>query len=146
MFSAAHSEAPSAVRVELSAIFVSLELSRSKWLVTTLSPGMGEKLSKFVLPGGDVAGLLARFVELQRKAQARIGRQFPLVVIQKAGLDGFWIHRVLDDEGIESYIVDPASIAVSRRKRRVKTDRIDGEMLIRPLLAYADARCRAIHA
>jgi transposase len=134
---AAHrSEAPSAVRVDLSAIFVSLELSQSKWLITSLSPGNGEKLSKFTIASGDVAGMLARFAELQRKAQARTGQRFPLVVIQEAGLDGFWVHRVLEDEGIESHVVDPASIAVSRRKRRVKTDRIDGEMLVRTLLAY----------
>ncbi|RWO16911.1 MAG: transposase, partial [Mesorhizobium sp.] len=40
---------------------------------------------------------------------------------QEAGLDGFWIHRVLETEGIESHIVDPASIATSRRRRRAKT-------------------------
>jgi len=130
------SEAPSAVRVDLSAIFVSLELSQSKWLVTSLSPGNGEKLSKFTIAGGDIAGMLARFAELQRKAQACTGQCFPLVVIHEAGLDGFWIHRVLEAEGVESHVVDPASVAVSRRKRRVKTDRIDGEMLIRTLLAY----------
>jgi transposase len=131
-----HSEAPSAIRVDLNAIFVSLELSQSKWLITSLSPGGGEKLSKFTVPASDVAGMLARFAELQRKAQARTGQRFPLIVIQEAGLDGFWIHRVLESEGIESHVVDPASIAVSRRKRRVKTDRIDGEMLVRTLLAF----------
>ena len=134
---AAHrSEAPSAVRVDLSAIFISIELSQSKWLITSLSPGGGEKLSKFTLPASDVAGMLTRFAELQRKAKVRTGQAFPLVVIQEAGLDGFWVHRVLEGEGIESHVVDPASIAVSRRKRRVKTDRIDGEMLVRTLLAY----------
>ena len=35
-----------------------------------------------------------------------------------------------------SYVVDPASIATSRRRRRAKTDRIDGEALVRALLAY----------
>lgn len=130
------SETPSAVRVDLGAIFVSMELSQSKWLITSLSPGSGEKLSKFTLPGGDVAGLLARFSELRRKAQSRAGRSFSLIVIQEAGLDGFWIHRVLEAEGIESHVVDAASIAVSRRRRRVKTDRIDGETLVRTLLAY----------
>ncbi|ESX41217.1 hypothetical protein X760_23665 [Mesorhizobium sp. LSHC422A00] len=78
---------------------------------------------------GDVAGLLARFAELKRKSELRTGRCFPLVVIQEAGLDGFWIHRVLEAEGIESHIIDPASIATSRRRRRAKTDRIDGEAL-----------------
>jgi transposase len=32
-------EAPTAIRIDLRAIFISLELSRSKWLITSLSPG-----------------------------------------------------------------------------------------------------------
>src|SRR6185436_17414051 len=60
----------------------------------------------------------------------------PIIGIQEAGLDGFWLHRVLQQEGIESYVVDPASIATSRRRRWAKTDKIDGEALVRALLAY----------
>lgn len=125
-----------AIRVDLAAIFVSLELSRSKWLVTSISPGKGEKMSKFVIAGGDIAGLFAHLSELQQKANARTGKCYPLISIQESGLDGFWIHRILEREGIESYVVDPASIATSRRRRRAKTDRIDGEALVRTLLAY----------
>ena len=33
-----------AIRMDLGAIFVSLELSRSTWLITSLSPGGGEKM------------------------------------------------------------------------------------------------------
>ncbi len=51
-------------------------------------------------------------------------------------MDGFWIHRVLEANGIESYVVDAASIATSRRRRRAKTDKIDGEALTRALLAF----------
>ena len=130
------SEAPATIHTDLGAHFVSLELSRSKWLITSLSPGGGEKMSKHSVAAGDVAGMLARFAELNRKAQARTGQCFPIIVIQEAGLDGFWIHRVLQAEGIESHVVDPASIATSRRRRRAKTDRIDGEALVRALLAY----------
>src|SRR5437899_6154162 len=129
-------EAPAAISTDLGAIFVSLDVSQSKWLVTSLAPGGGAKMSKHVVAAGDVAGLLARFAELKRKAEARTGRSFPLIVIQEAGLDGFWIHRVLEAEGIESYVVDAASIATSRRRRRAKTYRIDGEALVRALLAY----------
>jgi transposase len=46
------------------------------------------------------------------------------------------IHRVLQREGIESYVVDAASILVSRRRRGAKTDKIDGETLVRTLVAY----------
>jgi transposase len=129
-------EAPSAIRSDLGAIFISLELSRSTWLITSLSPGSGEKMSKHSVPAGDICVLLARFSELRQKAFARTGKSFPVIVVQEAGLDGFWIHRVLQNEGIESHVVDPASIATSRRRRRAKTDRIDGEALLRALLAY----------
>jgi transposase len=131
-----HRPTQTAIRIDLGAIFVSMELSRSVWLITSLSPGAGEKMSKHSVRAGDVASLLARFAQLQEKARARTGQVFPIITVQEAGLDGFWIHRVLEAEGIESYVVDPASIATSRRRRRAKTDRIDGEALVRALLAY----------
>lgn len=120
----------------LSAIFVSLELSRSTWLVTALSPASGEKMSKFSIAAGDTAELLSRFSVLRDRTLHRIGKAYPIVTIQEAGLDGFWLHRVLTNEGIESYVVDPASITVSRRRRRAKTDRLDGEILLRTLMAH----------
>ncbi|MFZ1882333.1 MAG: IS110 family transposase [Rhodoplanes sp.] len=129
-------EAPTAIQTNLAAIFASLELSRSIWLITSLAPGGGEKMSKHSVRAGDIASLLARFSELKKKALARTGKSFPIVVIQEAGLDGFWVHRVLQNERIESHVVDPASIATSRRRRRAKTDKIDGEALLRALLAY----------
>ena len=135
-FAADRLEAPTAIRTDLGAIFISLELSRSSWVVTSLSPGGGENMSKHTVRGGDVAGLLKRFAQLREKAKGRTGKVFPLIVIQEAGLDGFWIDRVLQNEGIESHVVDPASIATSRRRRRAKTDGIDGEALVRALLAY----------
>jgi transposase len=74
--------------------------------------------------------------KLVDKAATRTGVRYPVTSIQEAGLDGFWIHRLLGEAGIESHVVDAASVAVSRRRRRAKTDRIDGEALIRVLLAY----------
>jgi transposase len=132
-----------AIRTDLGAIFVSMELSRSRWLITSMSPGNGEKMSKHAVRGGDVTGLLARFSCLKEKTLARTGRRCPVIVIQEAGLDGFWIHRLLQAEGIESHVVDPASIATSRRRRRAKTDKLDGETLLRALLAYNRGEPRA---
>ena len=67
---------PTAIRTDLGAIFVSLELSRSTWLVTSLSPGGGEKMSKHTVRSGDVAGLLTRFSQLKDKVQVRMGRSY----------------------------------------------------------------------
>ena len=117
-------------------LFASLELSKSKWVVTINSPG-GEKFSKHVVEGGDGAGLLDLLCRWRAKAEQRCRVPVKVVVIQEAGLDGFWIHRLLLAEGIESHVVDAASIAVERRHRRVKTDAIDGETLLRTLMAWA---------
>src|SRR4030081_2734006 len=130
------SDEPTAIRTYIAAIYCALELSRSTWLVTSLSPGKGERMSKHSIAACDIAGLLALFADLRRKAEARTGQSYPIITIQEAGLDGFWLHRVLQQDGIESHVVDPASIATSRRRRRAKTDKLDGEALLRALLAY----------
>ena len=118
-----------------AALLFSLELSQSKWLVTSLSPG-NDKISKHTIQGGDGLALLALLAQLQTKASERVSRPVPMIAIHEAGLDGFSVHRLLTANGVESHVVDPASIAVPRRKRRAKTDRIDGETLLRTLLAW----------
>ena len=115
-------QAPTAIRTNLGATFLSMDLKSHDWLLTSLSPGDGERMSKHAVRSGDVAGLLARFSQLKDKVRLRTGQVVPIVVMQ--------------DEGIESYVVDPASIAMSRRRRQAKTDKIDGESLVRALLAY----------
>jgi transposase len=116
-------------------LHVSLELSRKTWLVTSLSPG-SDRLSKHSIAGGDGGALIGLLGRMREKAQRQTGRSVGIVVIQEAGLDGFWVHRTLSANGFESHVVDPASIAVSRRRRRAKTDMIDGETLLRTLLAF----------
>ncbi|MGO7762862.1 IS110 family transposase [Rhizobium ruizarguesonis] len=128
------SQAQTTTLVDLGAIFVSLELSKSTWLVTALSPG---SKTRHTVSGGDIAGLFTCFVALRQKVKRRKNALYPLVVIQEVGLDGFWLGRVLSKEAwIESHIVEAASIAMPRRHRRAKTDRIDGETLIRALIAW----------
>ena len=119
--SADHRLEQTAIRTDLGAIFVSLELSRATWLITSLSPGR-EKMSKHQVRGGDTAGLLARLAELQAKAHARTGRHFPLIVIQEAGLD--LIHPLIfytmdkdvgtaDGAQYEAYTIGAASISTA---------------------------------
>ena len=123
------------IRPDHATVFVSLELSRSKWLITALLP-CSDKMSKYSVDSGDGTALLDRLVQLRARAEPRIGVAVHMVVIQEAGLDGFWIHRLLESNGMESHVVEPASIAVPRRYRRAKTDVIDGEMLVRTFMAF----------
>src|SRR5207253_5714364 len=94
-------------------------------------------MSKYSTPGGDGGALLGLLERMRARAQQLTGHPAKVVVIQEAGLDGFWVHRLLEANGIESHVVDPASIAVDRRHRRAKADAIDGEKLVRTLMAWA---------
>ena len=69
-------EEPAAIQTHIGAIFISLELSRSKWLITSLVPGGGQRMSKHWVEAGDLAGLLARFWAIRDKFW--LGRENPI--------------------------------------------------------------------
>ena len=93
-------EVEAVVRHQATTLFVSLEFSSSKWLVTASAPA-SERLSKHVAIGGDGEALLQLLHRLQTSATKRTGTPVSIAVIQEAGLDGFWIHRLLVENGIE---------------------------------------------
>jgi transposase len=117
-------------------LFVALELSVSRWIVVASAPGES-KVSKRMLAACDGPALLALLDDLKHRAEWRRHGPVSVATIQEAGRDGFWLHRLLEAHGVRSHVVDPASIAVNRRHRRAKTDRIDAEGLLRALMAFA---------
>src|SRR5262249_39185318 len=73
-----------------------------------------------------------------------LGRVAAVVSCYEAGYDGFWLHRLLSAAGITNFVFDPASVPVEQRRRRVKTDRIDGELLVRSLMAQCRGEPRVV--
>jgi transposase len=124
-------------------IFVSVELSQKTWLVTLHSPDR-DRISRHKLEGGDHAGLLALLASVQARAAAKLGSVPQVVSCYEAGYDGFWLHRLLTAAGITNLVFDPASIAVEQRSRRAKTDRIDGELMLRTLMAHLRGEPRVV--
>jgi transposase len=120
-----------------TSLFVALELSKSVWLIAVSAPG-SDKMSKYrVAPDDGGAALLNLLSRLRMQAERHTGGPVTMVSIYEAGLDGFWIHRLLEMNKVESHVVDAASIAVDRRSRRAKTDRIDVEKLLHTLMGWA---------
>jgi transposase len=124
-------------------IFVVIELSQKTWLVTLHSPDK-DKISRHKLEGGNHAELLALIDRIRERAARALGGVPAVVSCYEAGYDGFWLHRLLMAAGITNYVFDPASIAVDQRARRVKTDRIDGERMLRTLMAYLRGEPRVV--
>ena len=124
-------------------IFVAIELSQKSWLVTLHSPDR-DKISRHKVQGGDHASLLALINRVRDRAVQRLGSVPAVVSCYEAGYDGFWLHRLLIAAGITNYVFDPSSIAVDQRARSVKTDRIDGEKMLRTLMAYLRGEPRVV--
>jgi transposase len=127
--------AETAIRDDATAILVSFELSQKNWVLTIRLPGT-EKMSRHSVQAGDLGRVTELLCRQRAKAEKRASAPGRLVTIYEAGLDGFWLHRWLCAQAIESHVVDAASIAAPRRKRRAKSDGIDGETLLRTLAAW----------
>jgi transposase len=86
------------------------------------------------VPARDLAALEREIAA----AKARFGlpADAPVVSCYEAGRDGFWVHRALSALGVQSLVVDSASINENRRKRRAKSDRLDATALVRLLLRH----------
>ena len=88
------------------------------------------------IKGGDAEGLIAK-LDAARDRVAKVTGQAPAVTLcYEAGYDGFWLARFLEQRGIECLVMEPASLQVNRRARRVKTDRIDVESILHTLIAW----------
>lgn len=111
-----------------------VELSQSTWLVAGIVPGVERQPLK-KLHGNEEA--LLTLLRRWRDEAAKSGRPAARVVVAfEAGRDGFWLARWLQARGIETHVIHPTSIAVSREHRRAKTDRLDTELLKRAFLGW----------
>jgi transposase len=124
-------------------IFVAIELSKRSWLVTMHSPDR-DRFSRHNIEGGADAKLLELIERIRARATQALGWEPRVVSCYEAGFEGFWLHRRLVAAGITNLVFDPASIAVEQRARRAKTDRIDGELLLRTLMAYSRGEPRVV--
>lgn len=127
-----HTDAPAGC--EYATVYVAFELSKSTWQLGVLRPG-AEKMSRYRIGGGALAELSSVLARARAKAE-QAGNPVRLVSCYEAGLDGHWLHRWLTDQGVVNYTIDASSIAVNRRARRAKTDRLDLALLMRTFLRY----------
>lgn len=120
-------------------LYMALELSNKTW---KLGFSNGEKQRVKSITAGDWTALRAQLAE----AKAKLGGRPACRVIScyEAGRDGFWVHRALTGDGVENHVVDSASIEVKRRKRQVKTDRVDVGSLRRLLLRFVNGERQAL--
>ncbi len=115
-------------------IIAVIEMSQSSWLVAGIVPGIERHPLKKLEPSEEeLVRLLTRWRAEATKKGHTITR---IAVAFEAGRDGFWLARWLRARDIETYVIHPTSVAVSREHRRAKTDRLDTGLLKRVLIGW----------
>jgi transposase len=114
-------------------LHVALELGQDKWVLASATQA-AEKPRLRQVPARD----LQRLAEELAKAKARFGLPTDAAVrtCYEAGRDGFWLHRALQQRGIDNVVIDSSSIEVNRRSKRVKNDPVDATKLVSLLCRY----------
>jgi transposase len=115
-------------------LFLAFELGENKWKLGC-PPGAAQRPQERQVPAGDGQAVL----EGIRRAKSRfdLSEEARVVSDYEAGRDGFWLHRFFVSQGVAHVVVDSASIAVNRRYRRAKPDRLDVHKLRTLLLCHA---------
>jgi len=123
---------PSENNVNSGQLYLGIELSRKQWKLG-FSDGKGRRARIVTIAARDWEAFQGE-VEKARQRFA-LPASAGVKSCYEAGREGFWIHRALEQLGIENLVIDAASIDVKRRKR-AKTDRKDAEQLVRQLIRY----------
>nr|VFJ68205.1 MAG: transposase [Candidatus Kentron sp. DK] len=120
-------------------LYMAMELSNAKW---KLGFSNGSKERVVTVEAGSWLDLLKQVALAKEKLH--LPEDCLMVSCYEAGRDGFWIHRMLEENGIDNLILDPSSIEVNRRKRRAKTDKVDVKALLRLLIRYSSGERKAV--
>jgi transposase len=115
-------------------IIAVIEMSQSSWLVAGIVPGIERHPLKKLEPSEEE---LVRLLMRWRTEATKNGHTITRIAVTfEAGRDGFWLARWLRARDIETYVIHPTSVAVSREHRRAKTDRLDTGSLKRVFIGW----------
>ena len=115
-------------------IIAVIEMSQSSWLVAGIVPGIERHPLKKLEPSEEE---LVRLLMRWRTEATKNGHTITRIAVTfEAGRDGFWLARWLRARDIETYVIHPTSVAVSREHRRAKTDRLDAGLLKRVFIGW----------
>ena len=114
-------------------LFVAFELREKTWK-RGFTTGHGQKPRERTV----TARYQERVLDEIAQAKRRLGlpESAAGVSCYEAGRDGFWRHRFVQGHGITNHVVDSSSMEVNRRRRRAKSDGLDGRKLLSMLLRY----------
>src|SRR5215831_10099902 len=114
-------------------LFVAFELREKTWKLG-FTTGHGQKPRERTMTARHQECVLDEIAQAKRRLG--LADTAPVVSCYEAGREGFWLHRFLQAHGITNQVVDSSAIEVNRRRRRAKSDGLDGRKLLSMLMRY----------
>jgi transposase len=118
-------------------LHVAFELAEKSWKLA-FTTGLGQKPRVRSVAGGDLEAVDREIASAKRRFN--LPEEVRVVSCQEAGMEGFWLHRALEQRGIQSWVVDSSSIDIKRGRRTAKTDRLDVVALVRKLVQFREGQ------
>jgi len=136
-----HSNATNPLASAPTRLLVAMEMSLNTWRLVMAPEGGTRKRVKTVEAGNYLA---VEQAVGEAKARFQLPAETPVVFCYEAGRDGFYPYRRLTAAGHEVWVIDSASIEVSRRRKQAKSDGIDGDKLAELMQRQARGEPKAL--
>jgi transposase len=122
-------------------LLVAIEMSLKTWRLAMAVEGQTRKRVKTVEAGNYLE--LPQAVE-EARGRFKLAQGSAVVFCYEAGREGFHPYRRLTELGHEVWMIDSASIEVSRQQRRAKSDGIDADRLVELMQRQARGEQQAL--
>lgn len=103
-------------------LYLAFALGWSRWKPGSAT-GPEDKPRRRTIAAGDLPALRDAVAKARRRFE--LSDDAPVCSGYGGGRDGFWLHRLLDQAGVDNRAGDSASTEVNGRAKRAKTERMD---------------------
>ncbi len=114
-------------------LYMAIELDDNRWKLG-FTTGFGQRPRERNIATRNTTALEREIRSAKRRF--RLPEDTQVLRCYEAGREGFWLHRYLIHNGVHSVVVDAGNLEARKKRRRVKTDRVDLEKLLDMLIRY----------
>ena len=111
--------------------FVGIDVHKKSWTVTIRHNDMEIKTFSMNPSPDELRSYMDRPACAQHADRHYPGGSYHSVY--EAGYCGFWIHRSLEQLGINNIVIHPADVPTTHKEKTTKTDKVDSRKLSREL-------------
>src|SRR4029077_3939067 len=97
--------APAAAHDGAVRCLLAIDLSKKSWVAAVNTP-LSDKISLHKLKPCDWKELLQLIERIRKRIAQELKKPVEVISCYEAGYDGFWLHRLLEAQGVRNHVID----------------------------------------